>query len=163
MPDGLSQPAALARLRATGDAIVEGVERCVPGWAVGGVERVLAAWGQLDAAAHATAVDEARAAGRAAAQRVSDELRTLLARDPAEQAATPLEIVRGAVREPTEVLARAGVPPVVRDEFEERALPEDLYGLAPRTLGDLGDESLAPLHLAWGMAKVAVLRARADT
>ena len=30
--------------------------------------------------------------------------------------------------------------------------------LVPRTFGDLGDEDLAPLHLAWGLAKAAALR-----
>ena len=37
---------------------------------------------------------------------------------------------------------------------------DDIYGLVPRTLGDLGDPELAPLHLAWGMAKATVIRAR---
>ncbi len=89
-------------------------------------------------------------------------LRALLAADPAEQRATPLEIVRTIYREPTEVLVAAGVPAVVRDPFDERAWPEDRYGLVLRTLGDLGDPDLAPLHLAWGVAKATVLRARAD-
>ena len=83
------------------------------------------------------------------------------AADPAAQGATPLEIVRSAYREPTAVLEAAGVPPVERDGFDERAWPDDRYGLVPRTLGDLGDPDLAPLMLAWGMAKAAVLRARA--
>ena len=46
--------------------------------------------------------------------------------------------------------------------FDERAWPDDRYGLVPHDLGDLGDPDLAPLHFAWGMAKAAVLRARAD-
>ena len=58
---------------------------------------------------------------------------------------TPLEIVRTAVREPSEVLERAGVPAVVRDAFDEQAWPDDRYGLVPRTLGDLGDADLGPL------------------
>jgi hypothetical protein len=72
-----------------------------------------------------------------------------------------LEVVRTAVREPTGVLERAGVPPVVRDTFDERSWPDDRYGLVPRTLGDLGDPDLGPLQLAWGLAKAKVLRARA--
>ena len=70
--------------------------------------------------------------------------------------------MRSAYREPTAVLAAAGIPPVERDGFDERAWPDDRYGLVPHTLGDLGDPDLAPLMLAWGMAKAAVLRARAE-
>jgi len=33
----------------------------------------------------------------------------------------------------------------------------------PHTLGDLGDPDLAPMLLAWGMAKSAVVRERATT
>ena len=93
--------------------------------------------------------------------RVVARLRELFADDPAAQTATPLEIVRSAYREPTAVLEVAAIPPVERDAFDERAWPDDRYGLVPRTLGDLGDPDLAPLMLAWGMAKAAVLRGRA--
>lgn len=91
---------------------------------------------------------------------MSAALTALFALDVEEQRATPLEVVRTAYREPTALLHEAGVPPVVRDAFDERAWPDDDYGLVPRTLGDLGDERLAPLHLAWGLAKAAVVRER---
>ena len=155
---------ALARLDETGAAIVAGVQRQVPGWAQAQVERqvarILDAWGRSDPATRARSRRDAVDAGRAAATRVEGELHALFALDPAEQRATPLEVVRTAYREPTAVLAAAGVPPIVRDEFDERAWPDDVYGLVPRTLGDLGDPELAPLHLAWGMAKATVIRAR---
>jgi hypothetical protein len=151
---------ALARLDETGAAIVAGVERQLPGWARAQVERLLDAWGRAPADARVRAEAQSAEAGDAAARRVVAELRALFAVDPARQQATPLEIVRTAYREPTAVLAAAGVPPIVRDEFDERAWPDDDYGLVPRTLGDLGDPELAPLHLAWGMAKATVLRAR---
>jgi hypothetical protein len=157
-----AEAAALERLRTTGEAIVVGVEAGIPDWAVAQVRRILDAWGRLDPTQRVRAERDARDVGGVAARRVVAALRTLLAVDPAEQAATPLEVVRTAVREPTSVLADIGVPPVVRDDFDERAFPDDVYGLVPRTLGDLGDESLAPLHLAWGVAKAAVLRARAE-
>ena len=102
-------------------------------------------------------------ARRASAARVTADLRALFAADARAQRATPLEIVRTAYREPTAVLEAAGIPPVERDSFDERAWPDDRYGLVPRTLGDLGDPDLAPLHLAWGLAKSAVLRARTAT
>jgi hypothetical protein len=151
---------ALARLDETGAAIVAGVERQVPGWARAQVERLLDAWGRAPADARMRAEAQSAEAGAAAARRIVAELRALFAVDPAQQRATPLEVVRTAYLEPTAVLAAAGVPPIVRDEFDERAWPDDVYGLVPRTLGDLGDPELAPLHLAWGMAKATVIRAR---
>ena len=100
--------------------------------------------------------------GAAAADRVAAELRALLARDPAEQAATPLEIVRTIVLEPTALLRELGVPEVVRDAFDERAHPDDVYDLAPRTLADL-DPELGPELLVWGMAKARLVRPRGQT
>jgi hypothetical protein len=86
------------------------------------------------------------------------ELRALFAAAATDQRATPLQVVRSAYREPTALLASLGIPAVARDEFDERAWPDDRYCMVPRTLGDLGDPDLAPLQLAWGMAKTAVLR-----
>jgi hypothetical protein len=150
------------RLAQAGAAIVSGVERCGPAWVVASVVRLLDAWGRLDAQERAAAVATAGSAGAPATARVVEQLRQLFARDPAEQRATPLQIVRNLVAAPTAVLRDAGVPGVVRDAFEARAFPDDEYDLAPRTLGDLGDPDLGPLLLAWGLAKAAVLRARAE-
>ena len=150
----------LRLLAETGDAIVAGVARELPGWTERQVLRILDAWGRAAPDTRARAERAGVDAGDAATERVVGELRALLATDPSTQSATPLEIVRSAYREPTLVLAAAGIPPVERDEFDERAWPDDRYGLVIATLGDLGDDELAPLHFAWGMAKAAVLRAR---
>lgn len=149
------------QLRVAGDALVEGVHRALPDWAARSAGFLLAAWGRLDPDRTRQVVADARRAGEQAAVRVAGELRRLLAVDPAEQRATPLEIIRSAVTEPTAVLAAAGMPDVVRDEFDERAWPDDRFGLVPRTLRDL-DPDLAAVHFAWGVAKAAVLRARAE-
>jgi hypothetical protein len=153
----------LELLQEAGDAIVAGVERELPGWVERSVTRILDAWGRTSAEARARAERDAVDAGRAAAARVTDELRALFALDPEHQRSTPLELVRHAYREPTAVLAAAGIPPVERDEFAERAWPDDTYGLVVHGLGDLGDDALAPLQLAWGMAKAKVVRARIRT
>ena len=152
---------AARRLAEASDAIVAGVDRELPGWTRREVTRILDAWGRLDPGTRADVERAAVEAGDAVAARVTARLRELLAADAAAQTATPLEVVRTAYREPTAILEAAGIPPVERDGFDERAWPDDRYGLVPRTLGDLGDPDLAPLTLAWGMAKAAVLRARA--
>jgi hypothetical protein len=50
------------------------------------------------------------------------------------------------------VLRAAGVPPIVRDEFDERAFPDDVYGLIPAAFADI-DASLYEPGLVWGAAK----------
>jgi len=160
--DGEAEPAA-QRLAQASTAIVGGVERELPGWVQRQVAFILDAWGRLDPVARADADRAAGDAGREATARVVTRLRELFSTDPGAQTATPLEIVRSAYREPTAVLEAAGIPAVERDAFDERAWPDDRYGLVPRTLGDLGDPDLAPLMLAWGMAKAAVLRARVES
>ena len=159
---GEVEAAAARRLAEASDAIVAGVERELPGWVQRQVAFILDAWGRIESSARSDVDRAARGAGQDATARVVARLRELFAVDPAAQAATPLEIVRSAYREPTAVLEAAAIPPVERDAFDERAWPDDRYGLVPRTLGDLGDPDLAPLMLAWGMAKAAVLRARAE-
>jgi hypothetical protein len=162
LPPGVAEARGLALLAETGDAILAAVDREAPRWVIDSVARLLDAWGGADALTRRRAIDAAGPAGAAAARRVGGSLAALLATDPSEQRSTPLEIVRTLYREPTAVLRAAGVPAVVRDPFDERARPEDRYDLAPRTLGDLGDPELGPLHLAWGVAKATVLRARTE-
>jgi hypothetical protein len=150
----------LALLHEASDAILAGVTRELPGWVERSVTYILDAWGRTPLDARARAERDAVDAGRAATDRVLAELRSLFALDAEEQRSTPLEVVRRAYREPTAVLAAAEIPPVERDEFAERAWPDDTYGLVVHGLGDLGDDDLAPLQMAWGLAKAKVIRAR---
>jgi hypothetical protein len=152
----------LELLREAGDAIVAGVGRELAGWVERSVIRILDAWARTPPDARAEAERNAVLAGRIATERVTADLEALFSLDPDQQRATPLELVRSAYREPTAVLAAAGVAPVERDDFAERSWPDDTYGLVIHGLGDLGDEELAPYQLAWGMAKAKVLRARRD-
>jgi hypothetical protein len=136
----------------------------VPGWVGREVERIVDAW-EASGPTRDGGVDrvairrEAQEAGRRAAADVAVALRPLVAADVDEQSATPLEIVRRAVAYPTGVLARAGVPPVVRDSFHEDRFPHDLYGLTPATLGAV-DTSLVGPARAWGAAKAMAHKAR---
>ena len=156
----VDDPEVLDRLRVLGDEMVVGVARILPGWVERAVERIIEAWGRLDEATAVDARGEARAAGMAASARVVVELEDLFGTDVGDQRSTPLNIVRSAYREPTALLARLGIPGVVRDAFDERLHPDDDYDLAPRGLAELGDSDLGAVLVAWGITKAKVLRAR---
>ncbi|MGQ0823500.1 MAG: hypothetical protein ACT4OX_00480 [Actinomycetota bacterium] len=144
----------VALMRDAEAAILEGVARGASSWVVGAVTRVAGV-------ADAELVSDARAAGDAARDRVVAELRELFAQDPAEQRATPLEIVRSLRSEVTALLQSRGVKSVARDPFERRAFPDDEYAVVLKSLAELGDEELGPTLLAWGLGKSKVLRHRA--
>lgn len=136
--------------------LAEGIHRAVPAWVQRSVEGVMTAWS-------GTVPDEVRreaaAAGAEAAADVGPAVRALLTADVDDQATTPLALLRAAVRYPTAVLRRAGVPPVRRDRFAEEAFPDDVYDLSPASLGDI-DPALTDPGLAWGAAKAFVHRRR---
>ncbi len=138
------------------DALVAGVSASLAPMLVARAGRVLDAWGRLDEKRRAGAELCVEDAAARASARVSRELRELFSLPAARQRATPLQIVRGAHAEPSQVLESLGVPAVVRDEFETRAVPGDRHGLAPRTLDEVAD-GLGHLQMAWGVAKAAVL------
>jgi hypothetical protein len=103
--------------------------------------------------------ESAGAAGRRAVSEVEPRLRELLAADVDDQRSNPLAILRQAARHPTEVLARAGVPPVERDAHAERLFPDDVYDLGPAAFADLGTDVHEP-GLVWGAAKAHVILRR---
>jgi len=147
--------------------MADGAQRLVAGvheggrkWVEAVVVRVVDAWGALEEDARAAALGAAATAGARAADRVEAELQVLFELDPAQQRATPLELIRSLRIEATEVLRSAGVPEVVRDEYETRAFPDDVYGIVLHTPAELGDEDLGGALLAWGLGKAKVLRAR---
>jgi hypothetical protein len=150
-----------AMLATAAAAIIEGVEQAGARYVVQRATHLLDAWGGVPAGERAAVASDLADAATVATTRVVEALRSLLATDPAHQPRTPLEIVRTLPREAATVLQALAVPPIVRDAFEERALPDDPYGLAPRTLADLGDPNLGAMQLAWGVGKATVLRARA--
>jgi len=136
--------------------LADAVEAALPGW----VERCV-----VERAAGAGLVVDhellaaAQAAGERARQETGAQVRTLLATDLDEQRTTPLALLRAATRHPTEVLRSAGVPPVVRDDFDVRAFPADVYALSPASFADV-DPSLAELGMVWGAAKAHIHRSR---
>ena len=141
--------------------LLAGVHEGARAWVEAAVARVLDAWGVLDERARTEVAGAAAAAGVRATARVEDELGALFALDAAAQRATPLEVIRSLRQEATEVLQAAGVPEIVRDQYETRAFPDDVYGIVLHTPAELGDDDLGGALLAWGLGKAKVLRARA--
>lgn len=133
-------------------ALAAAVEEALPGWVERSVERLLVASSGTAAPA---VMEEARRAGRAAAADVGGRVRSLLEADVDAQATNPLSVLRSAVRYPTEVLRRAGVPPVVRDDFAEERFPDDVYDLSPAAFADVHPTLHQP-GLEWGAAKAWV-------
>lgn len=133
----------------TAEALAGAVEAALPGWVERSVEGLLVAFtGEADPAT----MDEARSAGRRARDEVGAKVRALLRSDFDEQRTSPLALLRSAVTYPTEVLHRAGVAPVVRDDFAEANFPDDVYDLTPAAFADV-DPSLHDPGVAWGAAK----------
>jgi hypothetical protein len=136
----------LARI---GAELAQAVERAVPAWVVRSVVGIVSAY---RGAVTDDVVADAQAAGERAAAEVGQELRALLTADVDDQRRNPLDVVRAAVVHPTAVLRRAGVPAVVRDEFDERHFPDDDYGLTPLSFADV-DPALQELGIIWGATK----------
>jgi hypothetical protein len=102
------------------------------------------------------------AAGEQAAQKAAGPLEDLLLSDVDQQWTTPLAIVRPLVAFASDVLEVAGVPEVVRDDFQVSRFPDDRHGLTPASLAALGGD-VAELALIWGAAKALAHRQRHAT
>ena len=158
-----------SELSRLGIELAESVIEALPGWISRVVQGRFAEWSanldpvvtsesidaeSVDADPAADIAELANAAGRQAAASVAEPLRALVSADVDDQWTTPLALVRPVVAFATGALERAGVPPVVRDEFQESRFPDDLYGLTPASLAVLGEE-VGDLAIAWGAAKAA--------
>ena len=131
-------------------ALADGIDNALTLWVERSVAQIMTAWAGSVPADVAAA---AKSAGEQARAEVGPRIRALLLADIDDQSTTPLAILRAdAVRYPTEVLQKAGVPPVQRDEFVEEAFPEDVYDLAPASFADL-DAGLGDVGIGWGAAK----------
>jgi hypothetical protein len=140
-----------AKLRQHGETLAAALDRALPGWVRRSVEGRWQDW-KGAVPLPPDIAEAAGAAGERARRDVGEQLAALLALDVDEQRMNPLDLVRRAVSYPTAVLRAAGVPEVVRDEFAERAFPDDVYDLSPASFADI-DQSLYEPGLEWGAAK----------
>jgi len=129
------------------------LDREIGPWVERAVARIMTAYrGQVPPAT----ADAAHVAALRARVEVGAEIRAFLGLDVDEQRTNPLAILRAAVRYPTGVLREAGVPPVRRDEFKERAFPDDIYDLSPATWKDV-DTSLQEPGIVWSAWKAKTI------
>ena len=144
------------RFAAVSEALADAVEAVVPAWIERlALDRMRASGAEVDPAFAAAAA----AAGEAAREDVVPRLRALLAADIDEQRTNPLALLRSATVHAHAVLAAAGVPPAVRDEFAERSFPDDSYDLVPASWEEI-DPRLQEVGITWGAAKAYVFKAR---
>ncbi len=94
---------------------------------------------------------------------VSRDLLVLLATDVDAQQSNPLHVLRASTSSATRLLQTFGATPARRDEYEERAMPNDLFSIGPLTWRDLGEE-VHDAGISWGAWKAATIltRRRAD-
>jgi hypothetical protein len=94
---------------------------------------------------------------------VSRDLLVLLATDVDAQQSNPLHVLRESTSSATQLLQTFGATPARRDEYEERAMPNDLFSIGPLTWRDLGEE-VHDAGISWGAWKAATIltRRRAD-
>lgn len=100
----------------------------------------------------AEAADEASAWVRA-------ELRALLSTDPEQQRTNPLQLLRSAARFAVPVLRSLGAAVPARDEYEQRAMPDDPYAIGPLAWIDMG-EAVHEAGITWGAWKAATVISR---
>lgn len=155
-PEAADTPEDAAALARHAAVLADGIEEAIGPWVQRSVNEVAGRW---DPAVVSRLADAARDAGREATEQVAPQVRELLETDVDRQHTGPLALLRGAVSFPTAVLAAAGVPAVDRDEFTERAFPDDVYDLSPASFAEL-DPALHEPGLVWGAAKAHVVLAR---
>lgn len=90
---------------------------------------------------------------------VENALFEILLQDVDEQRQNPMHVIRTSINSATELLSRYEVPLPHRDEFEIKAMPNDVYAIGPLTWKDLS-EDVHETGITWGAWKAAVIVSR---
>lgn len=137
-------------------ALFETVVDAFPGWLSSRMREILSDAG-IDVNPDISA--EIDGVAQAASHVVTDALFALLVTDVDAQATNPLHVIRSATAGATDYLRACRVQPVARDEWDERALPDDVYAIGPIAWRDLG-ESVHEAGIEWGAWKAATVLTR---
>ena len=152
----MSTPASVDLLEEHPRALFEAVSAVFRGWLR---ERAVCITGA--AGRTLTAIEEKNldAVVESAVDRGRDALCALLATDVDEQRSNPLQVLRSATLPVTEFLMSLGVPAVKRDEFESRAMPDDVFAIGPLAWVDMGGD-VHECGITWGAWKAATVLTR---
>lgn len=140
--------ADIAELDSYAEALFRAVMAAIPQWLTQRLEEI--------ATDHGLPVEDLI---RDVSHRVRHDLLALLATDVDEQRENPLHVLRTCTSVVTAALASAGVPQPRRDEFERRAMPDDVYAIGPLTWRDLS-EDVHEAGITWGAWKAATILTR---
>lgn len=152
--------AATSELEPYADDLYQAVMRAIPHWIISQVSEIAS-----------MSIDETTQEFRSALadvteqthHLVSQDLFALLVTDVDAQQSNPLHVLRASTSYATQLLQSFGVTPARRDEYEVRAMPNDVFSIGPLTWRDLGEE-VHEAGISWGAWKAATIltRRRAD-
>ncbi|MFM8826904.1 MAG: hypothetical protein ACKORY_12300 [Actinomycetota bacterium] len=149
----MSTTPATDRLEGYPLALLRAVDAAFEGWYLGRLNAIASTRGAvLDG-------NEAAGVSAEAAHWVRSELAAFLAVDVDEQRTNPLHLLRSAARFATDLLDSAGAVRPVRDEFESRSMPDDVFAVGPLAWVDLGDD-VHEAGISWGAWKAATVLSR---
>lgn len=137
------------------EELLSAVTSAIPVWVASVVARVAPG----SPLGEAQVNDRVAAASTAMVEGTRAALQNLFSRDVEEQRTNPLQVLREQARVLTDLLTELGADPVVRDEFDRTAFPDDVFGVGPHTWRDLGDE-VHEAGITWGAWKAATVISR---
>ena len=152
----MSTPASVDLLEEYPRALFDAVSAVFHGWLSERATRITRAAGRVLTATEEQALADAVAS---AVDGARSALCGLLATDVDSQRSNPLHVLRAATLPVTAFLASVGIPAPSRDEFETRAMPEDVYAIGPLAWIELGDD-VHECGITWGAWKAATVLTR---
>ncbi|MEY3805477.1 MAG: hypothetical protein RIR69_289 [Actinomycetota bacterium] len=137
-------------------ALCDAVVHAVPGWLTTRITALVEGVSTDDRDKVLSALDDIVERTQ---RSVRHDLYGLLLQDVDEQRQNPLQVLRNSIKYATDVLNSCGIPHVVRDEFDVKAMPDDVYALGPLTWKDLSEE-VHEAGINWGAWKAATVLQR---
>ena len=152
----MSTPVSVDLLEEYPRALFDAVTTAYPAWLTARAEHILIASGRGLTAEECSSLGSAVSES---ADLMAHGLCALLATDVDDQRQNPLHLLRASSQAVTEFLGSLGLQPPMRDEFETRAMPDDVYAIGPLAWIDMGDD-VHEAGISWGAWKAATVLTR---